>query len=263
MEYRKVQILIVEDCEESCIAFERALTQYGDMEIMDCTDSARIGEMLIREQHPDVVILDLELNEGSGMELARKIYEMDEAERPYVIVTTVITSRVTHEILHSYGVGIIFLKTLPDYNEEFVLEHVQMSVDFLLRIAHQKKPPRKKTKLDLLNSTEEEIKHEISFRLCKIGIFADMEAHDPLVDICYMVMGMRYVPDFKNQIYPVIARKYNTKPANIDRNIRSALERAWENTRLRTLEEMYPFPTNSAEGKPTPKTFVANFVKTF
>lgn len=70
---KKIKILIADDHEIVRLGLTNLLEQYPDLEVLDSAVSAR--EVLCKtEQHcPDVIIMDIRLKEGSGIDACRTI----------------------------------------------------------------------------------------------------------------------------------------------------------------------------------------------
>lgn len=57
-------------------------------------------------------------------------------------------------------------------------------------------------------------------------------------------------------IYYVIAEKYNTTPAKIERDIRYTIKRAWLRTSYELIENIFSYTSNSKKGIPTNAEFI-------
>jgi len=84
--YAMIKVLIVED---SVLVRERLLTmvsEIGGVEVIGQTGDPQNARVIIRSFHPDVVILDIRLPGGSGIDVLKEIKQ--EKEAPVVIVLT-------------------------------------------------------------------------------------------------------------------------------------------------------------------------------
>ena len=61
-------------------------------------------------------------------------------------------------------------------------------------------------------------------------------------------------------VYPKIAKIYNTRPQRVERAIRHAIETAWNKGNLDTLEKYFYSCTSPKRGKPTNSEFIYTIV---
>lgn len=59
------------------------------------------------------------------------------------------------------------------------------------------------------------------------------------------------------QLYPAIAKKYDTTPSRVERAIRHAIEVAWSRGKMDTIDKLFGYTINNGKGKPTNSEFVA------
>lgn len=66
-----------------------------------------------------------------------------------------------------------------------------------------------------------------------------------------------------SDIYPRVAELQGSTPCNVERTIRNAIESVWKRSNLRTLQEMYPYPCDNLNGRPTNAEFLINMAGNF
>ena len=59
------------------------------------------------------------------------------------------------------------------------------------------------------------------------------------------------------ELYPSIAKKFNTTPSRVERAIRHAIEVAWRRGNMETLEHVFGNTISANRGKPTNSEFIA------
>lgn len=59
------------------------------------------------------------------------------------------------------------------------------------------------------------------------------------------------------ELYPQIARKFDTTPSRVERGIRSAIELSWDRGDMDVLCGLFGNSISSSRGKPTNKEFIA------
>ena len=92
----------------------------------------------------------------------------------------------------------------------------------------------------------------------------EMAANPALMGYKYVVYGIQQViknPSLIDSItydlYPMIARKFDTSPARVERAIRHSIEYMWENGDLDTLISYFGYTAKSETGKPANSKFMA------
>jgi hypothetical protein len=66
-----------------------------------------------------------------------------------------------------------------------------------------------------------------------------------------------------SDIYPQVAETGATTAGNVERTIRNAIESVWKRTNLHTLENLYPYPCDNQNGRPTNAEFLINMAGRF
>ena len=66
-----------------------------------------------------------------------------------------------------------------------------------------------------------------------------------------------------SDIYPKVAARRGSTVCSVERTIRNAIESVWKRSNLRTLQEMYPYPCDNLNGRPTNAEFLINMAGNF
>ena len=66
-----------------------------------------------------------------------------------------------------------------------------------------------------------------------------------------------------SDIYPRVAAYRGSTVCSVERTIRNAIESVWKRSNLRTLQEMYPYPCDNLNGRPTNAEFLINMAGRF
>ena len=59
------------------------------------------------------------------------------------------------------------------------------------------------------------------------------------------------------QLYPAVAKKYETTSSRVERAIRHAIEVAWDRGDVDILNSYFGYPIHTSRGKPTNSEFIA------
>jgi two-component system response regulator DevR len=104
-----LRLYCVEDCRELRLRISRELAQSGSVEIVGYADAASKATCEIRRLRPDVVLLDLQLVEGSGIEVLRALRTDDDP--PIIVVLTNHSDPVSRERSLKAGAQYFFDKS--------------------------------------------------------------------------------------------------------------------------------------------------------
>jgi two-component system response regulator (stage 0 sporulation protein A) len=59
------------------------------------------------------------------------------------------------------------------------------------------------------------------------------------------------------ELYPLVARKFNTTPSRVERAIRHAIEVSWERGNTEAINKLFGHSVTTESGKPTNSQFIA------
>jgi len=92
----------------------------------------------------------------------------------------------------------------------------------------------------------------------EIGVPAHIKGYQYLRDAIMMVIkDLDVINSITKQLYPSIAKIYNTTPSRVERAIRHAIEVAWNRGQVDTIDSLFGCTVNLGKGKPTNSEFIA------
>ena len=92
----------------------------------------------------------------------------------------------------------------------------------------------------------------------ELGVPAHIKGYQYLRSAILMaVEDMDILNSITKQLYPGIAKIYNTTPSRVERAIRHAIEVAFGRGKLDTINEMFGYTISAGKGKPTNSEFIA------
>lgn len=92
----------------------------------------------------------------------------------------------------------------------------------------------------------------------EIGVPAHIKGYQYLREaINLAVNDMEIINSITKELYPQIARKFNTTASRVERAIRHATEVAWDRGDIDTLQKWFGFTVSNQKGKPTNSEFIA------
>lgn len=259
MTNKKVQIAIIDDNRDFCEILSAYLSKQSDMEVMGMAHNGLEGCSLIQAEQPDVVILDVIMPHLDGIGVLERVQTMDLAKRPlFIMLSAVGQDKITERALN-LGAEYYIIKP-------FDLETLTMRIR-QLNVTQQvfKNNPGGSGNKQLV--TTEEPRHalsalglekEVTNVIHEIGIPAHIKGYQYLREAIIMAINdMDVLNSITKQLYPDIAKKYNTTPSRVERAIRHAIEVAWSRGKMDTIDMLFGYTINNGKGKPTNSEFVA------
>ena len=75
--------------------------------------------------------------------------------------------------------------------------------------------------------------------------------------IDYNVLHYDENPGLTTDIYPTVAKQYHTRWNCVERDIRTAIERAWNQGNLEKQHKLFGYTVDQYKGRPTNKEFIS------
>lgn len=254
METKAMKIVVIEDDIEDCNKIKECSRNRSDIEIVAITDSDVKALKIIKEKHPEGIILDLELNNSSSgssdtFGFMSKLKKLNLNYEPIVIVTTYINSKRTYDKFHREGVELILYKAQPNFSYDNVLnDFINLRQDFV----ENKQKPVEEIFEDNKNKLSDCIYHELEL----VGISPKMVGRKYLHDaIFYMIEN----PESEISVSQYLTKVYKKSGNTISTGMQNAINHAWRTTAIEDLEENYTAKINVNTGIPTPSEFTCYY----
>lgn len=254
-----IEILLIEDDKSDCANFENYIKTRNDVNLIATTDSDIEGLELIKKYSPDVVILDIELHNGSGnansFDLVEKLSTLKLSKKPKIVINTIVSSNTVYDYLHNKGVDLIFYKKQQNYS----IENVVNTIVLLSNYGENNKSYIENNIANDSVTSEEKISNIINNELNLIGISLHMEGRKYLHDAIYYLLTHS---DGSEKISAVqyLINKYKRASSTISRDMQNAILHAWRISSLEDLETYYTAKINYETGIPTPTEFIYYYV---
>lgn len=249
----RINLLVVEDDADTCFEYENYCKELDDVFLIGTSAHSDEAVKITEEFLPNVVVLDLELQKGSGsgMKYLIDINKSMIKVHPYILVVTNNVSSYTQAVVRKFGADYIIVKSQSDYS-------VQMVIDFLrsiLRSIPDMNPHTETCSPEIKQRIEDEynrrLQQSITQELNMVGISPRAVGRDYLRDAIEMICHKK-----QTYISSAIAKKYQKTDASVERAMQNAINSAWRKTDIDTLERSYTAPISSEKGVPTLTEFI-------
>lgn len=250
---KKVKIVIAEDNRNLCQILQDYIQRDDNFELVGVAYNGLEAWDLIQKHDPDLIIMDLVMPNLDGLEVLERINSRTSVPRPKAIMLTAFGHEtLTHQAM-VMGVDYFILKP-------FDLEILGKRIKTLTQEVEVSNPPPLSQTCSAVASTGRtlNINMEVTTMMHQLGIPAHVKGYQYIRDAILMVIeDVSLLGAVTKELYPAIAKKYNTAPSRVERGIRHAIELAWERGHMETLKRIFGYSMNIERQKPTNSEFIA------
>ena len=256
---KSMKLLLIEDDNKECEKFRKIAEKREDIEFIGITNSATEGLKMLKNNVPEGIILDLELNagQGSGFEFLQKLKELKLNAIPKIVVTTNVYSDSVYDYLHENKVDFIFYKKQESYSIENVINTLLLLKGYTdnsyALITDKNEDGEENTE------TMKIISDKINKELDLIGISSHLQGRKYLYDSILYLLSQES-SDERISINQYLISKYKKSSSTISRAMQNAILHAWRISSIEDLEENYKAKINYETGVPTPVEFIYYYV---
>ena len=202
-----------------------------------------------RRYKPDVLVLDLCLPRTDGLGVLSALSSRDAENKTSVLVYSCIgNEEITRQAMAAGAAYYLF----KDNDISILVDRIRALAcgDFQRTGAAPAGEPQLSTQLQLERAITDII-HDI-------GVPAHIKGYQYLrVAITMAVMDSSILDSVTKQLYPSVARQFQTTPSRVERAIRHAVEVAWDRGNVETLNSYFGYTIHNNKGKPTNSEFIA------
>ena len=254
-----MQIVISDDNKDFCEILSEYLGKQPDMEVVGIAHNGVEACSMIQEKQPDIVILDVIMPHLDGIGVLERMKTINFEKRPvFIMLSAVGQDKITEKalnlgaeyyIIKPFDMGTL-IKRIRQLKENHQIIKSNTKSPNSPKVTNSGQPTYAMSALSL----EKEVTNVIH----EIGIPAHIKGYQYLRDAIIMAINdMDILNSITKQLYPNIAKKYNTTPSRVERAIRHAIEVAWSRGKMDTIDKLFGYTINNGKGKPTNSEFVA------
>ena len=249
----RINLLVVEDDADTCFEYENYCKELDDVFLIGTSAHSDEAVKITEEFLPNVVVLDLELQKGSGsgMKYLIDINKSMIKVHPYILVVTNNVSPITQSIVRNAGADFIIVKSQADYSVEMVVNFLRSIISKIPDMNPNFPTSSPAIKKRIEEDYNQRLVKRITTELDIIGISPRFKGRNYLRDAIEMICH-------KEQTYICneVAKKYGKTSSSVERAMQNAIDHAWKTTDTTTLEEHYRAYVNPDKGVPTLTEFI-------
>ncbi|TGE36792.1 sporulation transcription factor Spo0A [Desulfosporosinus fructosivorans] len=249
----KIKIVVADDNRNLCQMLQNYIQAQEDLIIVGVANNGLEAWELIQTQEPDLIILDLVMPNLDGLGVLERINARTTMARPKVIMLTAFGQEsLTHQAM-MLGVDYFILKP-------FDLDVLGKRIRSLTQDMPSSAPAQFSSTSPVVATAGCGVNLcvEVTTMMHQIGIPAHVKGYQYIRDAILMVVeDVSLLGAVTKELYPGIAKKFDTAPSRVERGIRHAIELAWERGHTDTLKRIFGYSMNIERQKPTNSEFIA------
>lgn len=243
----QIKLMVVEDNAE----LRRMITNYfeikEDVEVVGTASNGAEALGQLEKAGPDVMLLDMIMPQMDGFETLSRMQQHCYLKKPEIIALTALCR--DDFISRAIELGARYYMVKP-FDFELLYQRV-------LEVANLKRT-LPVAGISVSAGHAKSMDERIATMFLTIGIPAHIKGYQYLREAVRLIIEK---PDMINRItkelYPTIARRFNTTSSKVERAIRHAIEVAWGRGRIDVLNQVFGSNVCTLENKPTNGEFVA------
>lgn len=231
----KIKVLIGDDSALTGVSTANKLRERGMYAYTRRKDSDIIVES-IRNDTPDVAVLDITAQNGDAVTIMKKVREMG-GKFPAFIITSAYDNEFIERQVMENGASKFLLKP---YDADDLFCAISSALG------------------DKANSLSDDMEIIVTDMIHQLGVPAHIKGYHYLrTAILYSINDKTLLDSVTKLLYPTVARIYDTTSSRVERAIRHAIEIAWNRGNVDTLNAFFGYTVDTGKGKPTNSEFIA------
>ncbi|NLJ88210.1 MAG: sporulation transcription factor Spo0A [Epulopiscium sp.] len=252
-----ISVLVADDNKEFCEILEDYFKKQSDMEVVGVAkDGVEAYDMII-EKVPDVVILDTIMPRLDGLGVLEKLNSSSNIKKiPVCIMLSAVNQdKVTQKAMR---LGAEYYIAKP-FDMETLMLRIRQLTD-LTPVSSANITTANNIEPGYINQipSPHQLESEVTYILREIGVPANIRGYHYLRHAITMaVNNLDILNSITKELYPSIAKKFNTTSSRVERAIRHAIEVACNRGSVETMHKLFSYTINNNKGKPTNSEFIA------
>lgn len=248
----KYRVLIADDDRDFINALSAAVGRRDNLELVGTAGDGLETIEMIELANPDIVALDMVMPNLDGVGVLERINPNFNKNSPsFIMVSAIASEKIA---AHAVALGADYFVRKP--------VDIESLVDIMTMFVKDNTTEKIKTGTELKivkkQSTPPDIEMMVTEIIHEIGIPAHIKGYQYLRHAIIMVVDdLDIINSITKELYPTVAKDFNTTPSRVERAIRHAIEVAWDRGDTDVLNSFFGYTIANSKGKPTNSEFIA------
>lgn len=255
MEEKKIKIVIADDNKEFCSILSEYLRKQDDLDVVGIAKDGLEALKLISQENPDVLVLDIIMPHLDGLGVLERLNSMDITNIPKIIVLSAVgQDKITQRAIN---LGADYYVVKP-FELDVFSNRIRQMFSYGVNMQEIRRPLSMGDEQQATNFLNNNLESEITNIIHEIGVPAHIKGYLYLREAIFMVVNdVELLSAVTKELYPSIAKKFNTTASRVERAIRHAIEVAWSRGQVETINKIFGYTIHNSKGKPTNSEFIA------
>lgn len=241
---KKTKIFFADNSREDILLATKHFEANPNFEVVGAeSDGFKALEMLTSSQ-ADILVMDIVLGGMDGFDFLEKAKQMLGQKMPKVLVASCLSHGGFVSKALSLGAEYYMVKPI-----DFSAMENRISDILSFGTFAQPKPTKAENK---------HLDEKISNIFLTVGIPAHIKGYQFLREAIKMAIHKpEIVSSITKELYPSIAKRFETSPSKVERAIRHAIEVAWNRGKIENINSIFGIKVYNQNEKPTNGEFIA------
>lgn len=245
---QKIKVLVADNSVDLGMVCAATLKSYG----MDVKTVNKDGQEVIEtvnQESPDVVLMNAFMTRIDAIGVMQAIKHMDLEKKPIMMVMSTDNNGMIGSQTINAGASYFF--PMP-FDYDVLAERInQLTCD-----SNGHKAVTQITSIPI--NSNEDVEIIVTKIFHQIGVPAHIKGYHYLREaIMLAIKDIDIINSITKQLYPTVAKKYETTSSRVERAIRHAIEVAWDRGDVDILNSYFGYTIHNSRGKPTNSEFIA------
>ena len=242
----QMKVLISDDDKGFTSQLSTVLQKYGFETVVVPKNGTLVLESIVKYQ-PAVVLMDHFMSHLDAIGVMKQSEQLGLQKLPLFMIITAYESPTFRQDILNAGAAYYFLKP-------FDLNIMGERVAQLAGLSNDNHGSA--NGYGMFSDTELEL--QITEIIHKIGVPAHIKGYHYLREsIMLAVKDSEIINSVTKQLYPTVAKRFNTTSSRVEQAIRHAIEVAWDRGDVEVLNSYFGYTIHNSRGKPTNSEFIA------
>ena len=232
------RLLVIDDDQSTTNQLKNYFSSHAVMNVVNVIEDGKEGLEYIKK-YPnsfDCLIIDLVIPSVDGLTIIQKLNEIDKDKK--IVILSAYKDLNIFKSLSKYNVDYYMMKP-------FSLENLELRIKDIFVT-------------NKCSYEDIESQRKITKLLHVLGVPSHIKGYIYIRDsINIMYNSPEMVGGITKEIYPEIAKRFNTTPSRVERAIRHAIEISWNRGDYDTMDEIFGHSVDYDKAKPTNSEFIA------